>query len=69
MNFCEKYDIDMLKIIIIIIGYTMNNFTYSCNNIIIDHGKFNNFQILKTNFFIKKISICFVDVETDPRLW
>jgi hypothetical protein len=27
MKFCEKYEIDMLKIIIIIIGYILNNFT------------------------------------------
>jgi len=27
MKFCEKYEVDMLKIIIIIIGYTLNNFT------------------------------------------
>jgi hypothetical protein len=25
MKFCEKYEVDMLKIIIIIIGYTLNN--------------------------------------------
>jgi len=27
MKFCEKYEVDMLKIIIILIGYTLNNFT------------------------------------------
>jgi hypothetical protein len=27
MKICEKYEVDMLKIIIIIIGYTLNNFT------------------------------------------
>ncbi len=27
MKFCEKYEADMLKIIIIIIAYTLNNFT------------------------------------------
>jgi len=26
MNFCKKYEVDMLKIIIIIIAYTLNNF-------------------------------------------
>jgi hypothetical protein len=25
MIFCEKYEVDMLKIIILIIGYTLNN--------------------------------------------
>jgi hypothetical protein len=29
MKFCEKYEVDMLKIIIIIIGYILNNFTIS----------------------------------------
>jgi hypothetical protein len=27
MKICEKYEVDMLKIIIIIIGYILNNFT------------------------------------------
>ncbi len=27
MKICEKYEVDMLKIIIIFIGYTLNNFT------------------------------------------
>jgi hypothetical protein len=27
MKYCEKYEVDMLKIIIIIIGYIQNNFT------------------------------------------
>ncbi len=40
---------DMLKIIIITIDYTLNNFTYSCDNIIVDHEKFNNFKFKKTN--------------------
>jgi hypothetical protein len=41
MKFCEKYEVDdMLKIIIIIVGYTLNNFTNSYHNIIIvDDGK------------------------------
>jgi hypothetical protein len=43
-NFCEKYEIDMLKIIIIMIGYTLNNFF---TQMIIDHGKNNNFKIEK----------------------
>jgi hypothetical protein len=34
--FCENNEDDMLKIIIIIIGYTSNNFT---SHIIMDHGK------------------------------
>jgi len=35
-NFCEKYEVGMLKIIIIMIGYTLNNFF---TQMIIDHGK------------------------------
>jgi len=27
MKFCENYEVEKLKIIIIIIGYTLNNFT------------------------------------------
>jgi hypothetical protein len=27
MKFCEKYEVDMLKLIVIIRGYIMNNFT------------------------------------------
>jgi hypothetical protein len=34
--FCENNEDDMLKIIIIIIGYTLNNFT---SHITMDHGK------------------------------
>ncbi len=33
------------------IGYTLNNFHYSYDNIIVDHGNFNNFK--KKNY--KKI--------------
>jgi len=58
----------MLKIIIIIIGYILNNFT-TYQNIIVDDGKKYNFQILETNFFFDKKIICFVNLETDLRLW
>ncbi len=55
MKICENYEVDMLKIIRIILGYTLNNFTNSCDNTIVDHGKFNKFQILKNEFiFLKK---------------
>ncbi len=37
MKICEKYQVDMLKIIIIIKGYyTLNKFHYSYHNIIED---------------------------------
>ncbi len=37
----KKIDVDMLKIIIIIIGYTRNNFiTHITHNIIVDDGKY-----------------------------
>jgi hypothetical protein len=59
----------MLKIIIIIIGYTLNDFITSCDNIIIGNGKFNNLNFKKNELiFCEKIIICFVNVETDPRL-
>ncbi len=46
-----KYEGEMLKIIrIIMIGYIHSKyFHYSCDNIIIDHGKFNNFKFLIIN--------------------
>ncbi len=65
-----KYEVDMLKIIIIMIGYTLDNFiTHSYENIIVDHNKINNFEFLKKEIILwKKIIINFVNVETDPRL-
>jgi hypothetical protein len=36
MKICKNYEVVMLKIIIIIIGYTLNNFTISFHNIIIN---------------------------------
>jgi hypothetical protein len=50
-NFCENMKFDILKVIIIIIGYTLNIFHYSDNNIIADHGNNNNFK-LKKYFFL-----------------
>jgi hypothetical protein len=45
----------MLKIIIIIIGYTLNNFHSSYHNIIADDdGKICNFKTLKMNSFFEK---------------
>ncbi len=43
----------MLKIILIIIGYTLNNFI---THLTTDHGKLNNFKkkIKQINFFEKK---------------
>jgi hypothetical protein len=43
----------MLKIIRITIGCTLNNFTYSYDNIIGDHGNNSNFQ----NYFFEKYII------------
>jgi hypothetical protein len=37
----------MLKIIIIIIGYTLNNFTTHITNIIVDDEKLYNFKFKK----------------------
>jgi len=62
----------MLKIIIIIIGYILNNFNYSYHNIIIDGGNIYYFIYfifkLKIHFLKKKIIRLF-NVETDCRLW
>jgi hypothetical protein len=57
----------MLKIIIIIIGYILNNFlNYSHHKIIINDG--NNIQYQKNlNHFLKKNH--FVNVEIDLKLW
>jgi hypothetical protein len=57
----------MLKIIIIIIKYTLNNFTTHAT-MIIDHGKFHVFNFFKRINFIFKIIIHFLNVETNPRL-
>jgi len=69
MNFCRKYEVDILKIIIIIIGLHSEWFHYSCDNIIIDNGIFKIFKLKKRINFLKKKFICFVNVEIDPRLW
>ncbi len=49
MKFCEKYEVEMLKIIIIITGYTLNNFT---THITISQQMMENYIIskLKTKF-------------------
>jgi hypothetical protein len=56
------------KIIIIIIGYTLTIFHHLDNNIIVDHGNNNNFKLKIYLFLFEKIIICFVNVDTDPRL-
>jgi hypothetical protein len=58
----------MLKIIIFIVGYILNNFT-TYQNIIVDDGKKYNLQIKKNEFFFKRKIIYFVNVETDLRLY
>jgi hypothetical protein len=73
-----KYEVDMLKIIIIIIGYILNKFHYSHHNILGDDWKYIYFfQNLKINSFFGKyiiiiiiiiIIIRFVNVETDPSV-
>jgi len=66
-NFVKIYEVDMLKIIIIIIVYTLNKFHYSYHNIIVNDGNFYNFK-MKNQFYLFLI-IHFVNVETDPRTW
>ncbi len=64
------------KIIVIIIDYTLNNFTslYDDNfivdhvNTIVDHGKNNNFKNKKKNYSFGGKKIILSIVETDPRL-
>jgi hypothetical protein len=48
----------MLKIIIIIIVYTLNKFHYSYHNIIVNDGKFYNFKMKNRFFFLKNYSFC-----------
>jgi hypothetical protein len=53
----------MLKIIIIIIGYILNNFNYSYHNIIIDGGNiylFIYFIFKIKNSFFEKINYSFI---------
>jgi hypothetical protein len=61
MKFCEKYEVEMLKIII---GYTLNNFSTHITIFIVHDG---NIIISKLKYKLEKIkNIHFVDVETDP---
>jgi hypothetical protein len=63
-----KYELEMLKIIIIIIGYTLwiiSLLMWQYHN---KSWKIQSFQILEWTNFLKKIIIHFVNVETDPRL-
>ncbi len=55
-HFFVKYEANMLRIIIIMIGYILNN-SIIHENIIIDHGNFNNFEI-KNQKFLKNYSFC-----------
>jgi hypothetical protein len=63
MKFCEKYEVGMLKIIIITIAYTLNKFTIHYHNTIVDDGKLYNFKKKFKIFFFR-----FLTVETDPSL-
>jgi hypothetical protein len=65
--FVKIYEIDRLKIIMIIIGYTLNNFTTHMT-ISVDNRNNNNFKLKKEVIFRMKIFIHLVNVETDPRL-
>jgi hypothetical protein len=65
--FVKIYGIDRLKIIMIIIGYTLNNFTTHMT-ISVDNRNNNNFKLKKEVIFRMKIFIHLVNVETDPRL-
>jgi hypothetical protein len=61
MKIYGNVNFSMLKIIIIILGYTPNN-------MIVDDGKMYNFKVKKRLHILKK-KIVFVNVKTDPRLW
>jgi hypothetical protein len=63
----KNYEIDMLKIIMIIIGYTLNNFATHMT-ISVDNRNNNNFKLKKKLIFQMKIFIHLVNVETDARL-
>jgi hypothetical protein len=65
--FVKNYEIDMLKIIMIIIGYTLNNFATHMT-ISVDNRNNNNFKLKKKLIFQMKIFIHLVNVETDARL-
>jgi hypothetical protein len=56
MKFCESMKLSLLKIIIIIIGYILNNFHYSYHNIIVNYRKdiISNF---KNEFIFEKNKI------------
>jgi hypothetical protein len=54
LNNPQNNEVDMLKIIIIIIGLHSEWFHYSCDDIVIDHGKFKIFKLKKRINFLKK---------------
>jgi hypothetical protein len=60
-----KYEVEMLKIIIIIMGYTLNKIQYSYHNIIVDDAKIYNWKFEKRIHFLKKHLFIFVN----PRQW
>jgi len=68
MNFCGNMKFEMLKIIIIIPTLSIISLLLISQH----HNrswKNQQFQILKIFFFLKKNKIiCFINVETDPRL-
>jgi hypothetical protein len=70
MIFWWEYDVKVLKTIIIIIRYNMNNFITSYDNIIVHYYKSwnnNNFNFLKWIGFLNKISIIhFFQCESQP---
>jgi hypothetical protein len=45
MKFCEKHEVEMLKIIMIIIGYTLNDFT-----------KLKDHWLEELNFMVQELS-------------
>ncbi len=63
----KNYEIDMLKIIMIIIAYTLNNFTTHMTISVYNRNN-KNFKFKKEVIFRMKIFIHLVNVETDPRL-
>jgi hypothetical protein len=64
--FVKIYEIDMLKIIMIIIGYILNNFTTHMTKSVDDRNN-NNFKFKKEVIFRMKIFIHLVNLKTDLR--
>jgi len=67
-----KYNIELMKICIIMASYNMDHVKYSYDNIILNYYQFTkkikSIELEKINISRKKLNIHFLKVEINPRL-